>query len=112
MRVFPSSMATSSTSGWAASHAQIAILYPRRSDAAMNTSIAIETLPSFSAARPAFPAVAWFGSVDAEGLPEAPPSQWGDDYGVAALHPFQPAEIEIASGDRGRQRTRDVWASL
>jgi hypothetical protein len=54
----------------------------------------------------------WFGSVGAEGLPETLPSQWGDDYGVAALHPFQPAEIEVAIGDRGPQRTREMWASL
>jgi hypothetical protein len=31
---------------------------------------------------------------------------------VAALHPFQPAEIEVTRGDRGPYRTRDVWASL
>jgi hypothetical protein len=56
---------------------------------------------SSSAARLVFPAVAWFGRVDAEGLPEAPPSQRGDDDGVAALHPLHPAEIEVALGDRG-----------
>jgi hypothetical protein len=32
-----------------------------------------------------FPAVAWFGRVDAEGLLKAPPPQGGDDYGAAAL---------------------------
>jgi hypothetical protein len=31
---------------------------------------------------------------------------------VAALHPFHPAEIEVPLGDRGPDRTRDVWASL
>src|SRR6266567_85952 len=67
---------------------------------------------NFSAARLAFPAVTWFGRVDAEGLLEAPASRRGDDYGVAALHPFHPAEIEVTLGDRGPYRTRDVWASL
>ncbi len=65
-----------------------------------------------SAARLAFPAVAWLGRVDPEGSVKAPPSQRGDDYGVAALHPLHPAEIEVALGDRGPYRTRDVWASL
>src|SRR5207247_8472160 len=67
---------------------------------------------SRSASRLAFPALACFGRVDAEGLPEAPPSQRGDDDRVAAAHPFQPAEIEEALGDRGPDRTRDVWTSL
>src|SRR2546423_4351814 len=62
--------------------------------------------------RLAFLPVAWFGHVDAKGLPEAPPPQRGDDHGVAALHPFHPAAIEVALGDRGPHRTRDVWASL
>jgi hypothetical protein len=31
---------------------------------------------------------------------------------VATLHPFHPAEIEVALGHRGPYRTRDVWASL
>jgi hypothetical protein len=74
----------------------------------MNTSTVIEA----AAARLTFPEVAWFGRVDAEGLLEAPPSQWGDDYGVAAPHPFHPAEIEVALGDRGPYRSRDVWTSL
>jgi len=52
------------------------------------------------------------GRVDAEGLLEAPSSRRGDDYGVAALHPLHPAEIEVALGDRGPYGTRDVWASL
>src|SRR5207245_1927810 len=43
-----------------------------------------------SATRLAFPAVTWFGRVDAEGLLEAPAPRRGDDYGVAALHPFHP----------------------
>src|SRR5207253_7836539 len=43
---------------------------------------------------------------------ESPPPQRGDDDGVAALHPFHPAEVEVALGDRGPDRTRDVWASL
>src|SRR5256885_5787781 len=79
----------------------------------MNTSTVIEaSTGGSSAARLTFPAVAWFGRVDAEGLVEAPPSRRSDDYGVAALHPFHPAEIEVALGDRGPDRTRDVWASL
>ncbi len=67
---------------------------------------------SSSAAQLAFPAVAWFGRVDPEGLLEAPPARRGDDYGVAALHPFYPAKIEAALRDRDPYRTRDVWASL
>ena len=79
----------------------------------MNTSTVIEASTGVpQRARLAFPAVAWFGRVDAEGLVEAPPSQRADDYGVAALHPLHPAEIEVALGDRGPYRTRDVWASL
>ena len=31
---------------------------------------------------------------------------------MAALHPFHPAEIEVALGDRDPDRPRDVWASL
>src|SRR5207249_4799455 len=90
-----------------------AILHPKRSDASMNTSTVIEaSTGGSSAARLTFPAVAWFGRVDAEGLVEAPPSRRSDDYGVAALHPFHPAEIEVALGDRSPYRTRDVWASL
>ena len=65
-----------------------------------------------SAARLAAPAAAWSGRVDAEGPLEALSSQRGDDYGVAALHPLHPAEIEVARGDRGAYGTRDVWASL
>src|SRR5204863_8400906 len=93
----------------------------KRLDASMNTSTAIEvSLGGFlpdgkapgSVARLAFPAVAWFGRVDAEGLLEASPSQRGDEYGVAARHPFHPPEIEVALGDRDPYRTRDVWPSL
>src|SRR5262249_23515282 len=58
------------------------------------------------------PVVAWLGRVDTEGPEEAPPSQRGDDDGLAVLHPFHPAEIEVAPGDRRSYRTRDVWASL
>src|SRR5262245_18374827 len=102
-----------------------AILHPKRSDASMSTSTAIEVSPGvpcharmpgawrrWLAVGLAFPAIAWFGRVDAEGLPEAPPSQWRDDDGVAALHPFRPAEIEVALGERGPDRTRDVGAPL
>src|SRR5207245_3203106 len=79
----------------------------------MNTWTVIDaSTGASSAARLAFPAVAWFGRVGAEGLVEAPPSRRSDDYGVATLHPFHPAEIEVALGDRGPYRTRDVWASL
>src|SRR5262249_59955475 len=55
---------------------------------------------------------AGFGRVDAEGPEEAPPPQRGDDDGLAVLHPFHPAQIEVPSRDRGPDRTRDVWASL
>jgi len=53
-----------------------------------------------SAARLAWSAVAWLGGIDAEGLPKAASAERGDEYGVAALHPLQPAEIEEALGDR------------
>jgi len=79
----------------------------------MNTSTVIEASPGASSARSAtsssrsaetglaFHAVAWFGRIDAEGLLEAPPSQPGDDDGVAPPHPFHPAEIEVALRERG-----------
>src|SRR5262245_42645956 len=103
MRV-PSSMAISSTA---------VILYPKRPGAPLCTSTVIEaSRGDFFGGRLAFPAVAWFGGVDAEGLPEASPSQRGDDDGVAALHPFDPAEIEAALADRRPNRPRDVRASL
>src|SRR5206468_12873590 len=88
----------------------------------MNTSTVIEASTGASSARSAssrsaetglaFHAVAWFGRIDAEGLLEAPPSQPGDDDGVAPPHPFPPAEIEVALRERGPQRSRDVWAWL
>src|SRR5262244_346625 len=62
--------------------------------------------------RLAFRPVASSQRVDGEGLLETTPSQRGDDHGVATLHPFHPAEIEVARGQRGPYRTRDVWASL
>ena len=79
----------------------------------MNTSTVIEASTGglerqerFASSRSAetglaFHAVAWFGRVDAEGLLEAPPSQPGDDDGVAPPHPFHPAEIEVALRGRG-----------
>src|SRR5438477_10282715 len=73
-----------------------ASLHPKRLDAPMSTSTVIEALLRR----------------DAECLLESPPPQPGDDDGVAPLHPFHPAEIEVALGDRGPDRTRDVWASL
>src|SRR5256884_3862367 len=133
MRVFPSSMATSSTSGYAACHVPSApqsIVTPARCPTRPTISAmrgpldhrrdrtfemvgrADGTLRRQPKRRLAFLPVAWFGHVDAKGLPEAPPPQRGDDHGVAALHPFHPAEIEVALGDRGPDRTRDVWASL
>src|SRR5262249_31967614 len=53
-----------------------------------------------------------FTSVDAEGLLEPAPSQGRDDHGMAAPHPLDPAEIEEALGNRGPERTRDMWAAL
>src|SRR5215472_13454332 len=50
-----------------------------------------------------------FGSV---GLLEPAPSQGGDDHRMAAPHPFDPAEIEEALGNRGPERTRDMRPAL
>ena len=57
-------------------------------------------------------AVTRSGGVDPEGLPAPPLPQRGDDHGVAALHPFNPAQIEAALRDRDRHHARDVWAPL
>src|SRR5262249_18546165 len=60
----------------------------------------------------AFPAVAWSGGVDTQRLAETAPSERGDEDGLTAFHPFDPAEIEAAPGDRGPYRTGEVWAPL
>src|SRR5215813_7342015 len=68
----------------------------------MSTSMVIEASTS----------IAWLGRVDAEGPEESPPSQRGDDDGLALLHPLNPAEIEVAPGHHGPDRTCDMRASL
>src|SRR5262245_20642996 len=92
-----------------------AILSPKRPGETIHTSTVIERSTGgkvVSAPGLSLSAVAGFGGVDAEGLAEAPSPQRGNDHGVAALHPLHPAEIEVASGGSGAQRTRDVRASL
>src|SRR5262245_49712303 len=108
-----------------------AIVPPKRSDMPMSTSTAIEAFPGVPRAAQqaraasrgvrnetapatpsAFPAVAGLGRVDAEALLESTPPRRGDDHGVAAPHPFHPAEIEVTRGERGPHRTRDVWPAL
>ena len=61
-----------------------------------------------SAGRRTWVAVAWFGRVDTEGLLKAPPAQRGDDDGVAARRPLDPAEIEAALADRDPYPTGKV----
>src|SRR5262249_10981367 len=68
-------------------------------------------------ARYAFSPRAWCPPLDnhwsdAEHLPESPPPQRRDGDGLAVLHPFHPAEIEVALRDRGPNHTRDVWTPL
>src|SRR5438067_9487762 len=87
-----------------------AILHSKRSDAPTDTSTLIEASTGVLDRRQGIGRL--FGRVDPEGLREAPPAQRRDDYGVAALHPFDPAEIEAALGDRAPYHARDVWASL
>ena len=78
----------------------------------IEASIGAVTAASSSAGGLLFPAVSCFERVDAEGLLEASPPRRGDEHGVAVLDSLQPAEIEVARGDGGPHRTRDVWTSL
>src|SRR4029453_12422118 len=103
MRVLPSSMATSFTSGCGSFMA--AILPPKRPDAPPRTSTAIE-------ASLAGPAVGGLRRVDPEDSPEPPPSRRGDDHRVAAAQPLHPTEIEVPPGERSPDGTRDVGTSL
>src|SRR6266404_7902917 len=82
-----------------------AIVHPKWSDAPMHTSTATEASTSVFCGR-------LVRTRRCQRSPESPAGPMGDDYGVAALHPFHPAEIEVALGDRGPYCSRDVWASL
>ena len=52
------------------------------------------------------------GFADPEGLQKAAFSQRGDCYRAAVLHPFGPAKIEVALGERGPNSARDVGPSF
>lgn len=51
-------------------------------------------------------------AADAERVPETMLSRRGDDDRAAALHPFNPAEIETTLGEGGSYRAREVGPSL
>src|SRR5690349_18040812 len=116
MRVIPFSMATSSTCVSISHNDDAERSYLRngrtRRCALRWRSKCRRVAGAASAARLALPALARLGGVDAEHLQEPPPSRRGDENGVAALHPFHPAEIEAARGDRGGHRAREMRASL
>src|SRR5215469_3908054 len=54
----------------------------------------------------------FLGYTDAEGFRETAFSRSGDHHGAAILHPFDPAEVEVASRKRRPYRPRDVRASF
>src|SRR5437764_13942230 len=87
-----------------------AILHSKPSDAPTDTSTLIEASTGVLDRRQGIGRL--FARVDPEGLRGAPPAQRRDDYGVAALHPFDPAEIDAALGDRATHHAPAVWASL